>query len=454
MRGFGFGYVGSINLARNICAFFTVSSSFLMLMDRHVKAEVQDANKQSEKALDNLVNMENQTGSEDIDAYISQKLILNQELNLDNFLSSQNKLYHESSKEVTYIVKKGDTLSGIARTHGVSLEQLIRINRHIKNPDLIYPGDKIYLSATTVFRLGSKFLQGVVLDDLGTVARVEPVRQPDYEVVKGSENPKGVSEVRREERTLPILPDSKVDGTDLPRRDRLPVEGRDGVPLFESFNLNVGSVRKLPVDLFQKRIDRSLPPINGIERRSFENSLHDKGNENLLGFGYLEGIHRHFVPFSKTYFRLMFNLDGYGLRRTRQVQYIWPASGVITSGFGDFRGGGRRHKGIDIANAVGTPIYAAAEGKVIFSGWSSGGYGNLVVLEHENGAQTFYAHNLRNRVFSGQYVAQGQWIADMGSTGFSTGSHLHFEVRTPQNGYLTHIDPKRLLPRSILASRI
>lgn len=107
--------------------------------------------------------------------------------------------------------------------------------------------------------------------------------------------------------------------------------------------------------------------------------------------------------------------------------YIWPARGTFTSGFG-WRWG-RPHKGIDIAAPIGTPIMAAASGEVIFAGWNSGGYGNLVKLKHPNGSVTFYAHNHRIMVRRGQKVEQGQQIAQMGSTGFSTGSHLHFEIR-------------------------
>ncbi|RAQ40206.1 peptidase M23, partial [Arthrospira sp. O9.13F] len=105
---------------------------------------------------------------------------------------------------------------------------------------------------------------------------------------------------------------------------------------------------------------------------------------------------------------------------------------------------GRMHRGIDIAGPVGTPILAAAPGVVIFSGWNSGGYGNLVELEHPDGSVTLYAHNHRNLVSKGQKVTQGQLIAEMGSTGFSTGPHLHFEIHPTGNGA---VNPMALLPR-------
>jgi len=112
--------------------------------------------------------------------------------------------------------------------------------------------------------------------------------------------------------------------------------------------------------------------------------------------------------------------------------YIWPAPGVMTSGYG-WRWG-RMHKGIDIAAPIGTPIYAAAPGKVTFAGWNDGGYGNLVEIEHPDGSSTLYAHNHRIVVQEGQEVDQGDQVAEMGSTGFSTGPHLHFEIHLPGQG--------------------
>ncbi|MGL5804120.1 MAG: M23 family metallopeptidase, partial [Xenococcaceae cyanobacterium] len=111
---------------------------------------------------------------------------------------------------------------------------------------------------------------------------------------------------------------------------------------------------------------------------------------------------------------------------TRFNGYIWPAKGKLSSGFG-WRWG-KMHKGIDIAAPVGTPIYAAASGEVVSAGWSSGGYGHLVKLKHPDGSLTLYAHNSRILVRSGQSIEQGEQIAEMGSTGFSTGPHLHFEI--------------------------
>ncbi|QEY31751.1 M23 family metallopeptidase [Synechococcus sp. RSCCF101] len=123
-----------------------------------------------------------------------------------------------------------------------------------------------------------------------------------------------------------------------------------------------------------------------------------------------------------------------------QASWIWPTKGVFTSGYG-WRWG-RMHKGIDIANNVGTPIVAAQQGVVDYAGWASG-YGYLVELRHPDGTLTRYAHNSKMLVRKGQIVAQGQRISLMGSTGRSTGPHLHFEVIPPGRGA---INPLKLLP--------
>lgn len=120
--------------------------------------------------------------------------------------------------------------------------------------------------------------------------------------------------------------------------------------------------------------------------------------------------------------------------------YIWPAQGVFTSGYG-WRWG-RMHKGIDVAGPVGTPIVASAPGVVSYAGYNDGGFGYLVEIDHADGSMTRYAHNSRILVSSGQQVAQGQQVSEMGSTGFSTGPHLHFEIHSPQGT----VNPMAYLP--------
>lgn len=123
--------------------------------------------------------------------------------------------------------------------------------------------------------------------------------------------------------------------------------------------------------------------------------------------------------------------------RTGDISLQWPLTGTITSRFG----GRRRHKGLDIAAPRNTPVLAAADGEVTYSGNGLRGYGNLVVIDHGKGVVTLYAHNNRNLVRKGERVRRGEKIARVGSTGHSTGPHVHFEVQI--DGH--RVDPQRYL---------
>jgi murein DD-endopeptidase MepM/ murein hydrolase activator NlpD len=114
--------------------------------------------------------------------------------------------------------------------------------------------------------------------------------------------------------------------------------------------------------------------------------------------------------------------------------FIWPVNGPVTSGFG-WRWG-RMHEGIDIGAGYGTPIRAAAAGRVVYAGWMSG-YGNLVAIDHGGGISTAYGHQSSIAVGLGQVVSQGQTVGYVGCTGHCFGPHLHLEVRV--NG--SPVDP-------------
>lgn len=104
-------------------------------------------------------------------------------------------------------------------------------------------------------------------------------------------------------------------------------------------------------------------------------------------------------------------------------RFVWPTSGYLTQGFKAL------HRAIDIALATGAPIKAADTGYIVAAGWSNDGYGNYIVIDHGNGFQTLYAHLSKIFVKPGDVVGQGTIIGHMGSTGRSTGPHLHFEIR-------------------------
>ena len=123
---------------------------------------------------------------------------------------------------------------------------------------------------------------------------------------------------------------------------------------------------------------------------------------------------------------------------------LWPVPSTsrISSKFG--KRWGRRHEGIDIPGRTGSHIIAAQSGTIVYSGRGIGGYGNITVISHKNNIFTVYAHARKNHTVKGQFVHQGQVIADLGSSGKSTGPHLHFEVRQDSKA----LDPLKFLSRN------
>lgn len=133
----------------------------------------------------------------------------------------------------------------------------------------------------------------------------------------------------------------------------------------------------------------------------------------------------------------------------RKLAFDAPVKGyAINSNFGLRKLAGeakaRAHEGVDIAAPTGTGVFAAAEGEVIRTGYDPAGYGRFIEVRHPNGMTSLYGHLSRVDVHSGQILGEGARIGLVGSTGYSTGPHLHFEVR--RNG--RHINPSRVLGRT------
>jgi murein DD-endopeptidase MepM/ murein hydrolase activator NlpD len=111
----------------------------------------------------------------------------------------------------------------------------------------------------------------------------------------------------------------------------------------------------------------------------------------------------------------------------KRPDFLWPIKGQLSNAFDDSEDS--RHMGIDISSPLGTAIKAASSGKVLYSGNTVKGYGNLIILRHSNEFVTVYAHNQVNLVEEGAWVERGQVIGKVGQTGRATGPHLHFEIR-------------------------
>ena len=174
------------------------------------------------------------------------------------------------------------------------------------------------------------------------------------------------------------------------------------------------------------------PPAStdNSEALDSDTSLNPSAKESLDEFNFLKaasytGMYHH-----------------YGLKwQTHTLPTLWPVDGIVRSSFGGrmdpFSGEGTFHTGIDLAAEVGTPVHATADGVVASAGWS-GRYGKLVVIDHGNGLETYYAHLSKYLVIPGQEVRSNQVIALTGGTGRVTGPHMHYEVRlagAPVNPY-------------------
>ncbi len=180
-----------------------------------------------------------------------------------------------------------------------------------------------------------------------------------------------------------------------------------------------------------------------------ETSLTPGVKESIQEFNFLRG-----AGFSGIYHRYAYQWQ------THTEPSLWPVNGILRSSFGGrsdpFSGEGAFHTGIDLSAPVGTAVHVTADGVVTSAGWD-GAYGKLVIVDHGNGVETYYAHLSGFLVVPGEEVRRGQIIALSGGTGRATGPHIHYEVRvggTPVNPYKylgkTQVSPGAKLPQSDL----
>jgi len=180
---------------------------------------------------------------------------------------------------------------------------------------------------------------------------------------------------------------------------------------------------------------RAIPLAEGLSVEDKFDLVYEPGAKGRLLYVGLDRVARADVELLKwTDGKQMLWINGDGVggggEQTSQGMRM-PVNGRVTSGFGSrfhpILGYVRMHAGLDLAAAYGSPIVAAADGRVVSAGWA-GGYGNLVRIAHAGGLQTMYGHMSRIAARSGESVRQGQLIGYVGSTGLSTGPHLHYEV--------------------------
>jgi murein DD-endopeptidase MepM/ murein hydrolase activator NlpD len=341
----------------------------------------------------------------------------NQELYLANNQSSSKPA--SSTSSLVYQVKKGDTITKIASQYQISNHELIKLNQ-LTDSNIIFVDQRLQIPLTEIKNYHAPNEAIAKLN-----SGINPSKS-SKSTVDNSFQPKitRVNTISTGDSTLiedPYIANLKAEIEQLreqnPLQDTAQNTPKQKPQVID--NVDTASLVSVTKDITKQQ---SIQRAKSNSLKSSATSI----STNLIKESSL-ALQLPPLPSSQAYLPNIF--DG----------YAWPAEGVLTSGYG-WRWG-RMHEGIDIAAPIGTPILAAAAGVVIGSGWHEG-YGNLIKLEHLDGSVTLYGHNSRNLVIHGQQVKQGEQIAEMGSTGRSTGSHLHFEIHL-RNEQI--VDPLTLL---------
>jgi murein DD-endopeptidase MepM/ murein hydrolase activator NlpD len=354
-------------------------------------------------------------------------------------------------------VNRGDTLIAIARRYGVSVSELISAN-NITNPNQILVDQDLSIPQSPSRGIGPSVAQGAPL--------VMPLSAPEFpnaEMTLGGASialqPAIDSSLNTSSSTNPYLQNLKAEIEALQQKYQ-----QQGVPQFVG-RLSAGPsvASKLtpsePVNSEFVRDRASAPrptpsmgmggevqrvavrPALETPAASYPATTYNVAVAPLTPSSYVPTLEPSSGGSAAELPRLA-AANTYLPNEVGEFKgYIWPTKGVLTSGYG-WRWG-RMHRGIDVAGPTGTPIVAAATGVIEYAQWNSGGYGYLVDIRHPDGSLTRYAHNSRIVVREGQRVQQGQLIAEMGSTGFSTGPHLHFEIHSAGQGA---VNPMALMP--------
>ena len=383
---------------------------------------------------------------------IQQQEIPTESTDANNFLDNSSE---------TYAIQPGDTINSIAQRYGLDREAVIKANR-LSDPDLIKVNQTLVIpSASQAEATDYPVASALPIKNNNWQALPVPVALAAPKIsVKTIEPAKTIpiavdaptatytNQLKSEVATLQQSYGSLSRPLTIPVQSVAQVANRQDILEDEEVNpewSTKSNVKRIPT--------RSLPnqytsPQTSLQRLQRQYTPSGGYPSQVIGSAPIdvEEYNNNFhTPVGKEVSPDLpaLSTPDFPNGQNNLTNYIWPAKGVLSSGYG--RRWGRMHRGIDIAAPIGTPIVASAPGEVIAAGWNSGGYGNLVKIRHPDGSVTFYAHNSRVLVRTGEEVAQGQQISEMGSTGRSTGPHLHFEVRP--NGE-NAVNPIAFLPNN------
>ena len=325
---------------------------------------------------------------------ISNKPLSKQKIAQENKNKDSNQ--NENLNSLIHIVKAGDSLWSISRKYGVSSEVIAEVN-NLKDEDLLSIGQRLEIPA-----IG------------GGISGKEKEQQPTmltYTVVKGDT-------LWSISKKFDVKMSSIISTNHLKQISRL----------------SIGQKLKIPI------ANMDIAKAEGYNQESGSEDIiyYVKKGESLWNISReynvkLEAIiaANNISDPSKISVGQPLRIPNVSRTRSNICNFIWPIRGRITSPFGIRTLNGRKefHSGIDIGGSLGSNIMAAESGRVSYAGYMRG-YGNVIILSHDGGYSTVYAHNSVNLVKKGQYVKKGSVIAKLGRTGNATGPHLHFEIRS------------------------
>jgi len=324
---------------------------------------------------------------------ISNKHLSEQKMAQENKNKGSNQ--NENLNSLIHIVKAGDSLWSISRKYGVSSEVIAEVN-NLKDKDLLSIGQRLEIPA-----IG------------GGISGKEKEQQPiiiTYTVVKGDT-------LWSISKKFDVKMNSIISTNNLKEISRL----------------SIGQKLKIPITNMDIAKAEGYNQESGIEDIIY----YVKKGESLWSISRnynvkLEAIiaANNISDASKISVGQPLRIPNVSGTRSNICNFIWPIRGRITSPFGIRTLNGRKefHSGIDIGGSLGANIMAAESGRVSYAGYMRG-YGNVIILSHDGGYSTVYAHNSVNLVKKGQYVKKGSVIAKLGRSGNATGPHLHFEIR-------------------------
>ena len=358
------------------------------------------------------------------------ELDFNEEVTVRNiYIEKEKILTAEQTKEallderleiVTYELKEGDNIWDIAIKNGTTMDRILEMNPQIEDEKTMQIGDQINVEVSKPI-LSISTTEEAIFKELipGEIEYVEFSDLYEDETKIYQEGYDGLKQL-----TVEV---TKTNGVEVSRQtiaEKVLKEPKIKVIAY--------GTKKRPV--VTKPTTNSGSSTNGNSSSSTNSGSSTSGNSSSsTNSGSSTGGNSS----SSTNNGSSNNGTTSSKPNASSGKFIHPLKGAgrLSSGYGSRWGS--FHKGVDYAAPAGTPIYASAAGQVIYSGYNSGGYGKLIIIDHGNGYQTYYAHCSSLYVNVGTNVSQGQHIAAVGSTGDSTGNHIHFEIR--KNG--TPINP-------------